>query len=48
MFFIFQDGWTPLFKASAEGHTASVCVLLAEGKADPNITSEVKLHYRYI
>ena len=31
-------------KASTEGHTSTVSVLLSEGKADPNITNEVKFH----
>ena len=44
MFSIIQYGWTGLMKASANGHTSTVSVLLSEGKADPNITDEVKLH----
>ena len=43
MLSIIQYGWTGLMKASAEGHTATVSVLLAEGKANPNVTNKVKL-----
>ena len=44
MLSIIQFGSTGLMKASAEGHTSTVSVLLSEGKANPNITDKVKLH----
>ena len=44
--FIIQLGYTGLIWASLEGYTETVSVLLA-AKADPNITTEVKLHYSH-
>ena len=39
---IIQDGWTALMKASENGHTDVVKVLV-EAKADLNITDKVNL-----
>ena len=36
-----QDGVTPLYMASQEGHTTTVDVLLRQG-ADPNIANKVR------
>ena len=46
MLYVIQGGKTCLMKASGDGHTSIVQVLL-EAKADPNITDEVKLHYSH-
>ena len=43
---LIQSGYTGLMLASSRGHTAIVKVL-AEAKADPNITDKVKLHYTH-
>ena len=43
---LFQDGRTGLMEASFGGYTEIVKVL-AEAKADPNITDKVKLHYTH-
>ena len=44
--FVIQGGWTSLMRASSDGYTNIVSVLL-EAKADPNITDEVKFHYSH-
>ena len=44
--FVIQDGWTSLMMASCNGYINIVKVLL-EAKADPNIATEVKLHYSH-
>ena len=44
MLSVIQYGWTGLMRASINGHTSTVWILL-ETKADPNITDEVKVHY---
>ena len=36
-----QDGWTPAFKASRNGHTETVALLLAN-KADINAANKVQ------
>ena len=41
-----NGGKTCLMTASGRGYVDTVRVLL-EAKADPNITDEVKLHYRH-
>jgi hypothetical protein len=46
MLSIIQIGVTGLIRASIDGFTKTVSVLLA-AKADPNITDEVKLHYSH-
>ena len=46
MLSIIQNGRTVLMKASEGGYTETVRVLL-EAKADPNITTKVKLHYSH-
>ena len=46
MLYIIQWGSTGLMKACKGGYTDTAKALL-EGKADPNITKEVKLHYSY-
>ena len=38
---VIQDGWTALMRASAEGHTAVVELLLQHG-ADVNAKDEVR------
>ena len=40
LFIVFQDGGTPLYMASQNGHTNVVDVLLRHG-ADPNLATHV-------
>ena len=42
-----QDGATPLYMASQDGHTTTVDVLLRNG-ADPNIATNVSVVYTCI
>ena len=42
-----QDGDTPLYRASSNGHTDVVRILL-ENKADPNISDKVGYSFHHI
>ena len=46
LFIVVQDGATPLFMASQNGHTNVVDVLLRHG-ADPNLADHVSIEVVY-